>query len=127
MTSIARNRYEKFPITHTVHVSHAEREMAEDDDGGLFGIDLDSSGEESESKAQDKVPRDFQSEDDFLLIKDTYMAKIELGEVQSFFLHLLFAPPRSVLLELLNHRNCVYRRYQANVGTDLEDCQSTDR
>jgi len=51
----------------------------EDDSGGLFAIEVSS--EDEATKSAPKIPRDFQSEEDFQRIKDTYKPKIETGEV----------------------------------------------
>ena len=49
-----------------------------DDDSGLFNIDVDSSASEPEPE---KVPRDFQSEEDFQAVKAQWRPKVETGEV----------------------------------------------
>lgn len=51
----------------------------EDESGGLFAIEVSSEDEATQSKS--KVPRDFQSEEDFQHIKKTYTPKVETGEV----------------------------------------------
>jgi hypothetical protein len=55
----------------------------EDDDGGLFNIELSSSDESVDVK--EKVPRDFQSEDDFERQRKEWKPKIEAGEVGRVF------------------------------------------
>ena len=52
----------------------------EDEDGGLFNIEvgLDVSVNESE-----KVPRDFQSEEDFQRQKKEWKVKVDKGEVRT--------------------------------------------
>lgn len=61
----------------------AEVDAEEADDGGLFGISLDSSDESSTEtqESEKKLPRDFQSEEDFQTVKTTYRPKVEIGEV----------------------------------------------
>ena len=51
----------------------------EDDAGGLFAIEVSS--EDETSQPERKLPRDFQSEEEFQHIKATYKPKIETGEV----------------------------------------------
>jgi hypothetical protein len=56
----------------------------EDDAGGLFNIELSSSDESVDVK--EKVPRDFQSQDDFERQRKEWKPKMETGEVnQSLF------------------------------------------
>ena len=53
----------------------------EDEDGGLFNIEVSS---EDEAVKEEKVSRDFQSEDDFQRQKAEWKPKIEVGEVKFF-------------------------------------------
>jgi hypothetical protein len=50
----------------------------EDENGGLFNIEVSSEDEVDESG---KVPRDFQSEEDFQRQRAQYKPKVEVGEV----------------------------------------------
>jgi hypothetical protein len=50
----------------------------EDENGGLFNIEVSSEEEVDESG---KVPRDFQSEEDFQRQRAQYKPKVEVGEV----------------------------------------------
>jgi hypothetical protein len=52
----------------------------EDDDGGLFNIEVSS--EEESVNENEKVPRDFQSEEDFQRQRAEWKPKIEVGEVR---------------------------------------------
>jgi hypothetical protein len=52
----------------------------EDDDGGLFNIEV-SSGDEAGNESE-KVPRDFQSEEDFQRQRAEWKPKVEAGEVK---------------------------------------------
>jgi hypothetical protein len=52
----------------------------DDEDGGLFNIEV-SSEDEAENESE-KVPRDFQSEEDFQRQRAEWKPKIELGEVR---------------------------------------------
>ncbi|KAF8862413.1 hypothetical protein BDZ45DRAFT_617207 [Acephala macrosclerotiorum] len=53
----------------------------EDESGGLFNIEV-GSDEEREAKArEEKVPRDFQSEEDFQKVVKTWRPKVEIGEI----------------------------------------------
>jgi hypothetical protein len=52
----------------------------EGDDGGLFNIEV-SSEDETIDEAE-KVPRDFQSEEDFQKQRAEWKPKIEVGEVR---------------------------------------------
>lgn len=52
-------------------------EMEDDENGGLFNIEVSS----DEEDLNEKVPRDFQSEADFQRVKAEYKPKIEVGEV----------------------------------------------
>jgi predicted DNA binding CopG/RHH family protein len=52
----------------------------EDNDGGLFNIEI-SSDDEAENESE-KVPRDFQSEEDFQQQRAEWKPKIEVGEVK---------------------------------------------
>ena len=52
----------------------------EDDDGGLFNIEV-SSGNEAGNESE-KVPRDFQSEEDFQRQRAEWKPKVEAGEVK---------------------------------------------
>lgn len=56
--------------------------MEEDDDGGLFNIEVGSADESANEK--EKVPRDFQSEEDFQRQKAAWRPKVETGEVHDF-------------------------------------------
>ncbi|KAH8786102.1 hypothetical protein BGZ57DRAFT_788830 [Hyaloscypha finlandica] len=51
----------------------------EDDDGGLFNIEV-SSGNEAGNESE-KVPRDFQSEEDFQRQRAEWKPKVEAGEL----------------------------------------------
>lgn len=51
----------------------------DDDDGGLFNIDVDDC--EISVKEEAKVPRDFQSEEDFQKQRKQWKPKVEVGEV----------------------------------------------
>jgi hypothetical protein len=52
----------------------------EDDDGGLFNIEV---GSENEAENEtEKVPRDFQSEEDFQRQRAEWKPKIEVREVR---------------------------------------------
>jgi hypothetical protein len=52
----------------------------EDDDGGLFNIEVSSEDEAGDEI--EKVPRDFQSEEDFQRQRAGWKPKIEVGEVR---------------------------------------------
>jgi hypothetical protein len=52
----------------------------EDDDGGLFNIQL-SSGDEAGNESE-KLPRDFQSEEDFKRQRAEWRPVAEVGEVR---------------------------------------------
>jgi len=56
-----------------------------DDENGLFNIEIDSSSESAPEI--EKVPRDFQSEEDFQIVKNTYQPKVETGEVSTRYFH----------------------------------------
>jgi hypothetical protein len=62
----------------------------EDDDGGLFNIELSSSDESVNVK--EKVPRDFQSEDDFERQRKEWKPKIETGEVGNSLFNYFSSP-----------------------------------
>jgi hypothetical protein len=62
----------------------------EDDNGGLFSIELSSSDESVDVK--EKVPRDFQSEDDFERQRKEWKPKIEAGEVGHSLFNYVFPP-----------------------------------
>jgi hypothetical protein len=51
----------------------------EDEDGGLFNIEV-SSADESANESE-KIPRDFQSEEDFQRQRAAWRPKVETGEV----------------------------------------------
>lgn len=53
----------------------------EDEDGGLFNIEVSSDESVNESE---KVPRDFQSEEDFQKQRREWKVKVEKGEVCSW-------------------------------------------
>ena len=55
--------------------------MDDDENGGLFNIEVSSEEEDLE----EKVPRDFQSEEDFQRVRAEYKPKIEVGEVSFSF------------------------------------------
>jgi len=55
--------------------------MDDDENGGLFNIQPDSEDEEEMKKKEEKVPRDFQSEEDFQRQRESYKPKIEVGDV----------------------------------------------
>jgi hypothetical protein len=50
----------------------------EDENGGLFNIEVSSA---DESTNEEKVPRDFQSEEDFQRQRAAWRPKVENGEV----------------------------------------------
>ena len=50
----------------------------EDEDGGLFAIEVSS---DESAKASEKIPRDFQSEEDFARQRREWKVKVEKGEV----------------------------------------------
>lgn len=56
----------------------SEVDMEEDDDGGLFNIEVSSDESVNDSE---KVPRDFQSEEDFQRQKKEWKPKVEKGEI----------------------------------------------
>ena len=60
--------------------SQADKEWSkmDDENGGLFNIEV-SSGDEAVK--DEKVPRDFQSEEDFQGVKTEWKPNIEIGEV----------------------------------------------
>ena len=58
--------------------------MDDDENGGLFAIDVGSSDEST--KEEDKVPRDFQSQEEFDRQRRFWRPKIETGEVITFLL-----------------------------------------
>ncbi|KAH6674489.1 hypothetical protein B0J14DRAFT_42375 [Halenospora varia] len=53
--------------------------MDDDENGGLFNIEVSSSDESVEGTQ--KLPRDFQSEEDFRKVKETWKPKIEVEEL----------------------------------------------
>jgi len=53
--------------------------LMEDESGGLFNIEVDSSGETATKS--EKVPRDFQSEEDFQRQRQEWKPKSETGEL----------------------------------------------
>lgn len=55
--------------------------MDDDEDGGLFNIQISSSDESADEAP--KAPRDFQSEKDFQQQKAAWRPKMEPGEVNS--------------------------------------------
>ena len=59
----------------------------EDENGGLFNIEVNSEDEVDESE---RVPRDFQSEEDFQRQRAAYKPKVEVGEVRIPLLDSLF-------------------------------------
>jgi hypothetical protein len=54
----------------------------EDDDGGLFNIEVSSDESVNDSE---KIPRDFQSEEDFQRQRKEWKPKDERGEASTFF------------------------------------------
>ena len=62
----------------------ASRVKMEDEDGGLFDIEVSSADESANEK--EKVPRDFQSEEDFQRQRAAWRPKVETGEVGVPFL-----------------------------------------
>ncbi|KAH8685630.1 hypothetical protein BGZ60DRAFT_365504 [Tricladium varicosporioides] len=54
--------------------------MDDEENGGLFNIEVSSSDESVDES--EKVPRDFQSEVDFQRVKETWRPKIEVGELR---------------------------------------------
>ena len=53
----------------------------EDENGGL--LDIEVSSEDGVSQESEKVPRDYQSEEDFQRQRAEWKPKIEKGEVRS--------------------------------------------
>lgn len=53
----------------------------EDESGGLFNIEFDSEDEKAAAEQENKVPRDFQSEEDFQEQVREWAPKVETGEV----------------------------------------------
>ena len=62
--------------------------MEEDENGGLFNIEVSSDEEDRE----EKVPRDFQSEEDFQRVRAEYKPKVEVGDVR---IHLVIHKTKS--------------------------------
>ncbi len=62
----------------------------DDDDGGLFNIEVSS--EDEAKKEPEKVPRDFQSEEDFQRQRAEWKPKIEVGEVRMNLISILRRP-----------------------------------
>lgn len=69
-------RFEEFGID-----GDQNRRRMEDDSGGLFNIDIDLDDSEVPVKEEAKLPRDFQSEEDFQKQREEWNPKIEVGEV----------------------------------------------
>lgn len=53
----------------------------EDESGGLLNIEFDSEDEKAAAEQENKVPRDFQSEEDFQKQAREWTPKVETGEV----------------------------------------------
>lgn len=59
--------------------------MAEDgDDGGFLAMDLGSSDSESGAAPEVKVPRDFQSQEDYEAQKASWKPTVDNGEVRYY-------------------------------------------
>lgn len=64
--------------------------MSDDENGGLFAIEVSSDEEASTTAAAAaKVPRDFQSEADFQRVKASYRPKVETGDVCTLLLSIV--------------------------------------
>ncbi|KAK0107082.1 hypothetical protein ONS95_003791 [Cadophora gregata] len=53
----------------------------EDESGGLFNIEFDSEDEKAAAEQEKKVPRDFQSEEDFQKQAKEWRPKLETGKI----------------------------------------------
>ena len=84
----------------------------EDESGGLFNIEVDEeSGKDVDETEKVKVPRDFQSEEDFERQKREWRPKCEVGEV--CFLSMF--PLKILKIEA-----------EGNVVKDLEDIEAAN-
>lgn len=60
--------------------------MADDgEDGGFLAMDLNSSDSESGDPPETKLPRDYQSQEDYEAQKASWKPTVEKGEVRSHF------------------------------------------
>lgn len=71
--------------------------MDDDENGGLFNIEVSS----EEEDVEEKVPRDFQSEVDFQRVKAEYQPKVEVGGVSAYIHTLNHSTKRPLLIEIL--------------------------
>lgn len=72
----------------------------EDESGGLFNIEVGSDEEREAIAREERVPRDFQSEENFQQVLKTWRPKVETGEVYSIFLLLLLSLELTFLVKI---------------------------
>ncbi|KAH7356634.1 hypothetical protein BKA65DRAFT_495105 [Rhexocercosporidium sp. MPI-PUGE-AT-0058] len=89
--------------------------MDEDDEnGGLFNIEFDSEDEKAAAEQEKKVPRDYQSEEDFQRQAREWRPKVERGEIYKTITVPISNPSKPVSQTILHavEELYFYRRYE---------------
>jgi len=94
----------------------------EDESGGLFNIEFDSEDEKAAAEQENKVPRDFQSEEDFQKQVREWAPKVETGEIYKTLSMPIKSPSKPVSQTILHaiEELYFYRRYEEARTTTVE-------
>ncbi|KAH6722394.1 hypothetical protein BKA61DRAFT_729751 [Leptodontidium sp. MPI-SDFR-AT-0119] len=94
----------------------------EDDNGGLFNIEFDSEDEKAAAEQEKKVPRDFQSEEDFQKQASEWRPKVERGEIYKTLTLPISNPSKPVSQTILHaiEELYFYRRYEEAKSVTVE-------
>ncbi|KAG4438416.1 hypothetical protein IFR05_006122 [Cadophora sp. M221] len=86
----------------------------EDENGGLFNIEFDSEDEKAAAEQEKKVPRDFQSEEDFQRQASEWRPKVERGEIYKTLTLPISNPSKPVSQTILHavEELYFYRQYE---------------
>ncbi|KAH7407765.1 hypothetical protein BKA64DRAFT_667348 [Cadophora sp. MPI-SDFR-AT-0126] len=94
----------------------------EDESGGLFNIEFDSEDEKAAAEQESKVPRDFQSEEDFQKQAREWRPKVETGEIHKTLSLPINNPSKPVSQTILHaiEELYFYRRFEEARRTTVE-------
>ncbi|KAL2073610.1 hypothetical protein VTL71DRAFT_10936 [Oculimacula yallundae] len=86
----------------------------EDENGGLFNIEFDSEDERAAAEKEKKVPRDFQSEEDFQKVAREWKPKVESGDIYKSLTLPITNPSKPVSQTILHavEELYFYRRFE---------------
>ncbi|CZT13021.1 uncharacterized protein RCO7_04273 [Rhynchosporium graminicola] len=92
----------------------SEKMDEEDDNGGLFNIEVNSEDERAADEREKKVPRDFQSEEDFQKQLKEWKPKVETGDLYKTLTLPISHPSKPVSQTILHaiEELYFYRRFE---------------